>query len=88
MGAIAVISAYSCRINNYNISSGDKMVYFAANVSTPDLSPLQCRYKYDKGLTSSQIGRFSAQGQVVKVNQEVMSLKIMRKRVTIEEMCT
>jgi len=31
MGATAVISAYSCRINNYNISSGDKLVYFAAN---------------------------------------------------------
>jgi len=31
IGAIAIISAYSCRINNYNISSGDKLMYFAAN---------------------------------------------------------
>jgi len=30
MRATAVISAYSCRINNYNISS-DKLVYFTAN---------------------------------------------------------
>jgi len=26
LGATAVISAYSCRINNYNVSSGDKLV--------------------------------------------------------------
>jgi len=31
MGATAVINAYSCRINNYNISFDDKLVYFAAN---------------------------------------------------------
>jgi len=31
MEATAVISAYSCRINNYNISSSDKLVYFVAN---------------------------------------------------------
>jgi len=31
MRATAVISTYSCRINIYNISSGDKLVYFAAN---------------------------------------------------------
>jgi len=49
MGAIAIISAYSCRINNYNISFGDKMVYFAANE----------HFEYYKDLTS-QIGRSSA----------------------------
>jgi len=27
MGATAVISAYSCRINNYNISSDNKLVF-------------------------------------------------------------
>jgi len=41
-------------------------MYLAANVSTPDLSPLQCRYNYYNRLTS-QIGRSFA--QVVKVRK-------------------
>jgi len=43
-------------------------VYFAANILTPDLSPLQCRYKCYNGLTF-QISRSSTQGQVVKVRK-------------------
>jgi len=52
-------------------------IFQQTNVSTPDLSPLQCRYKYYKDLTS-QIDRSSTQDQVVKVNQEVMSLKLFK----------
>jgi len=68
MRATAVISAYSCKIKRLQLSSGEKLMYLAANVSTPDLSPLQCRYNYYNCLTS-QIGRSSAQGQVVKVRK-------------------
>jgi len=53
MGTTAVISAYSYRINDYNLVLVTSWcILQQTNVSTPDLSPLQCRYKYYKGLTS------------------------------------
>jgi len=54
------------------------------------LSPLQCRYKYYKDLTS-RIGRFSAQGQVVIVRSEsyefktIYEIKKLNKKRTVNE---
>jgi len=75
MIATAIISAYDSRINNYNIILVTSWyIRSKRNVSTPDLSPHQCWYEYYN--LTSQIGRSSAQGQVVKVGWEVMNLKL------------
>jgi len=74
MGATAVISAYNCRINNYNLVLVTSW-YILQQMFQLQIWVLLSAYKYYNDLIS-QIGRSFAQDQVVKVSREVMNLKL------------